>query len=109
MSDGETLLAILGLALITLLTRGAFLLPKQELPLPPWVHEALRHAPLAALAAVVLPEIVMTDGALIDTWRDPRPWAALAGVAWFFWRRSVLGTLVVGMVVMLSLRLGLGW
>lgn len=109
MSDAETVLAIVGLALITLLTRGAFLLPRQELPLPGWLHEALRHAPLAALAAVVLPEIVMTDGELIDTWRDPRPWAALAGLAWFFWRRSVLGTLVVGMAVMLALRLGLGW
>jgi branched-subunit amino acid transport protein len=109
MTDAETLIAIVGLALVTLLTRGAFLLPRQELPLPGWVHEALRHAPLAALAAVVVPEIVMSDGALIDTWRDPRPWAAGVGVAWFFWRRSVMGTLIVGMAAMLALRLGLGW
>jgi branched-subunit amino acid transport protein len=108
-SSGETLLAIVGLALVTLLTRGAFLLPRQDLPLPSWLHQGLRHAPLAALAAVVLPEIVMSDGALISTWRDPRPWAALVGVAWFFWRRSVLGTLVAGTTVMLALRLGLGW
>jgi branched-subunit amino acid transport protein len=35
--------------------------------------------------------------------------AALAGVAAYFWRRDVLVTIVVGMAVYLPLRLGLGW
>lgn len=34
MSTWETVLAILGMGLITLLTRAFFLIPKQELPLP---------------------------------------------------------------------------
>ena len=109
MSTAEILVTIVGMAVISLLTRGVFLLPRQDLPLPGWLREALRHAPLAALAGVVLPEIVMTDGALIQTWRDPRPWAALVAMAWYFWRRSVLGTLVAGMAVMLGLRFSLGW
>ena len=32
-----------------------------------------------------------------------------AGVAVFFWRRSTLATIVVGMAVYLPLHLGLGW
>ena len=103
------LLALVGLALITLLTRGFFLLPEREWPLPAWLNQGLRYAPLAALAAVVAPEVVMTQGQLIGTVRDARLYAALAGALWYAWRRSILGTIVAGMAVMLPLRLLLGW
>lgn len=109
MSGLETLLAIAGLALITLLTRGFFLLPEREWPLPKWLHQGLHYAPLAALVAVVVPEVVMTQGELVAAWRDARLYAAAAAVAWFYWRRNILGTIVVGTAVMLALRLGLGW
>ena len=33
----------------------------------------------------------------------------LAGLAWFAWQRSVLGTIVAGMAVYLPLHIGLGW
>jgi branched-subunit amino acid transport protein len=58
---------------------------------------------------VVVPEVVMSQGQLIGTWQDARVFAALAGAAWFFWQRGVLGTIVCGMAVYLPLRLGLGW
>jgi branched-subunit amino acid transport protein len=108
-SATETVLAIVGMALITLLTRGFFLLPEREAPLPHWLREALRYAPLGALAALVAPELLMRDGTLISTWQDARLYAAAAGVAYFYWRRGILGTIVAGLAVMLPLRLGLGW
>jgi branched-subunit amino acid transport protein len=77
--------------------------------LPDWLRKGLRYAPLAALTAVVAPEVVMQQGHLIDTVKDARLYAALAGALWFVWRRDILGTIVAGMVVMLPLRLGLGW
>jgi branched-subunit amino acid transport protein len=97
------------MAVITVLTRGLFLLPKRELRLPHWTLQGLRYAPLAALAAVIAPEILLTDGALIDTWRDARLFAAAAGTAYFCWRRDILGTILCGAAVMLSLRIALGW
>jgi branched-subunit amino acid transport protein len=106
---GEAVLAIVGLAAITLLTRGFFIFTRREVPFPGWLREGLRYAPLAAMAAVVLPEIVMLDGRLIGTLRDARVFAAAAGAAWFYWRRGILGTIVAGMAVFLPLRLGLGW
>ncbi len=109
MSGWQTLLAILGMALITLVTRGLFMLPKREFPLPDWVREGLRYAPLAALAAVIVPEIVMTQGELINTWKDARLFAVAVSTAYFFWRRGILGTIVSGTAVMLILRLSLGW
>ncbi|HET9821807.1 MAG TPA: AzlD domain-containing protein [Burkholderiaceae bacterium] len=101
--------AIVGLALITILTRGFFLMPERELPLPAWLQQGLRYAPLAALVAVVAPEVVMTQGRLIDTWQDARLPAVLASTAYFYWRRDILGTILSGTAVLLTLKLGLGW
>jgi branched-subunit amino acid transport protein len=56
-----------------------------------------------------VPEIVMTQGALIQTWQDARLFAVAAGLAWFAWQRGVLGSIVAGMVVYLPLKIALGW
>ena len=109
MSWIEGLLVVLGLTAMTLLSRGLFFLSEREIPLPPWLERGLRVAPLAALGAVVAPEILLDQGRLVSTWQDPRLWAAAAGAAWFFWRRGILGTIVSGMAVLLALRFGLGW
>ena len=105
----EGIVAIVGLAVITVLTRGFFFLSEREIPIPHWLRQGLRYAPLAALAAVVVPEVVMTGGQLIGTWQDARLYAAAAGAGYFWWRRGILGTILVGMAVLLPLKLGLGW
>jgi branched-subunit amino acid transport protein len=109
MSALEIFFTTLGMALIALACRAFFLLPQQELPMPAWLREGLRYAPVAALAAVVAPELVLTQGQLIATWRDARVFGALAGLAFYAWRRSLFGTIVCGTAVMLALRFGLGW
>jgi len=109
MNGWEALVTILGLMVITVVTRGFFLVSERELVLPDWVKRGLRYAPLAAIAAVVVPEIVMTQGHLIDTWRDARLFAVAAATAYYVWRRGLLGTIVTGMLVLVPLKLGLGW
>jgi branched-subunit amino acid transport protein len=109
LSAWEIALAIVGLAALTVLTRGFFLLTEREIPIPDWLREGLRYAPLAALAAVVVPEVVLTQGQLISTWQDARVYAAATGAAYYFWRRDILGTILTGMAVLLPLKLGLGW
>ena len=109
MSFWEGVLAIVGMAAITVLTRGFFLIPERELPMPEWLRQGLRYAPLAALAAVVAPEILMTQGHLITTLKDARLYGALTATGYFFWRRGILGTIVTGTAVMVALRTGLGW
>jgi len=108
-TDGWTLLVIAGLAAVTVVTRCFFFILDRPWTLPAWAERALQYAPVAALAGVVLPEVVMANGQLVATWLDARLFAAAAGVAVFFWRRSVLLTLVAGMAVYLPLHLGLGW
>ena len=109
MTTWQAVLTMCGLALVTLLTRAFFLIPQREVPLPGWLQKGLRYAPLAALPAIVVPEIVMTHGRLIATWQDARLFAVSVSTAYFFWRRDILGTILTGTATMLALRLGLGW
>jgi branched-subunit amino acid transport protein len=109
MTDWYPVLCAVGLAVVTVLTRGFFLLSDRAVVLPPWAMQGLRYAPLAALVAVIAPEIALTNGALIATWADARIYAVLAGTAYFWWRRGILGTIVSGTAVLLALKLGLGW
>ena len=109
MSPLKIFFTAIGMAVITLLCRSFFLLPKQDLPMPRWLREGLRYAPTAALAAVVAPELLLTQDHVIDTWRDARIFGALAGLAFYAWRPSLFGTIVCGTGVMLALRFGLGW
>ncbi len=100
--------AVAGLAAITVLTRGFFLIAG-DLTLPPWAMQGLKYAPLAALVSVIAPEIVLTNGALIATWADARIYAVAVGSAYFWWRRGILGTIVSGTAVLVALKLTLGW
>ena len=109
MDAAQGVVAVIGLALLTVATRGFFFLSEREIPIPGWLRQGLRYAPLAALAAVVVPEIVLQQGQLIGTWKDARVYAAVAGAVYFWWQRDILGTILTGMVVLLPLRLGLGW
>ncbi|MGE0313261.1 MAG: AzlD domain-containing protein [Lautropia sp.] len=108
-TDLHTLLTIAGLAVVTMVTRSFFFLPERPWPMPAWARRGLNYAPVAALAAVIVPEMTMTDGQFVGTWQDARLYAVLAGSAWYAWRRGVLGTIVAGMAVYLPLHVGLGW
>jgi branched-subunit amino acid transport protein len=107
--NGWALGVILGLALVTVVSRSFFFLSNSEWDLPHWAQRGLQYAPIAALSAVVVPEIVMTQGELIATWQDARMYAAAVGVWVYFAKRNVLMTIVLGMAVYLPLHMGLGW
>lgn len=109
MSDWKVLVTILGMGVVTLLCRAFFLLPREELSMPRWLRQGLRYAPLAALAAVVSPEIFLVQGRLIHTWQDPRIFGALAGLVVYAWTKSLFGTIASGTSVMLVIKFGLGW
>lgn len=112
-TDLWTVAVIIGLAGVTVLTRCLFFISNKPWTLPHWAQRGLQYAPIAALAGVIVPEMVMTQGHFISTWQDARLFAVAAGAGWFFWRKgagqAVLGTIVAGMAVYLPLHLGLGW
>ena len=104
---------IVGLAMVTVVSRSFFFFSNSEWDLPHWAQRGLQYAPIAALASVVVPEVMVTQGPLINTWLDARLLGAAAGVAYYTYRRgqgqAVLGTILVGMAVYLPLHIGLGW
>ena len=107
--DLYTLVVILGLACVTVLARSFFMISRTSWELPHWAQRGLQYAPIAALSAVVLPEVVMTQGHLVTTLQDARLFAAVAGAVAYFWCKDVLITILVGMAVYLPLHVGLGW
>lgn len=109
MDEWTTWVAIAGLSAVSVLTRGFFFLGEQDWQMPRWAEQGLRYAPIAAVAAVVFPEVLSTQGQWLATWQDARLFGAVAGVVWAFWRGGVLGTIVTGMAVFLPLRVVLGW
>ena len=108
-TDVWTLAVIVGLAGVTVLTRSFFFISSQEWTLPDWAQRGLQYAPIAAMAAVVIPEVLMQQGQFLQTWMDARWMGAAVGAAVYFWRRDVLLTIVAGMLAYLPLHLVLGW
>ncbi|KVT43591.1 AzlD domain-containing protein [Burkholderia ubonensis] len=105
MSAVQIWLVIIGMTLVTAVTRALFLIGGERTVLPERAQRALRYAPAAALAAVVLPDVLETPAGLSLALANHQFYAALAGFGWYLWRRSMLGTIVVGMLVFTGLRL----
>jgi branched-subunit amino acid transport protein len=108
-TDAWTLITIAGLTLVTVITRCFFLFSSKPWQLPDWVNRGLLYAPIAALSAVILPEIVMTNAQVLSSWHDAKLLAALVGAGVYFWRKSVLLTMSLGMLVYLPLHVVWGW
>lgn len=109
MNFQESLFAILGLAAMTLVCRGLFLWPARDIPMPGWLREGLRYAPLAALMAVVVPEVLMTHGQPVASVLDAKLLGAAVGLLSYLWRRNILTTIACGTGAMVAARMLLGW
>ncbi len=105
MSTPYLLLVTVGLVLATFLTRATMLLVGERFKPSPRVESALRFAPICALAALIAPEVVVANGTVELSPANPRLAAALAATAFFLWKRSMVGCIVVGMLVILAFRL----
>lgn len=107
MSATDVWLTIFLLTLATILTRSSFFFLGHAVKLPEKVQHALRYAPAAALAAIVVPDLVLTDGALTLTWMNPKLLAGIGAAFFFVITRHLLGTIVAGMALYSLLRITL--
>ncbi|MDR2128875.1 MAG: AzlD domain-containing protein [Burkholderiaceae bacterium] len=112
--DGATLLAILGLTAITVITRSFFFISQRPWRMPAWAQRALQYAPIAALAAVIAPDIFTSSAAHPNLpWRDARLWGAVGTALFYIALRgrdfTLPGAIVFGIAVYLPLRLVWGW
>jgi branched chain amino acid efflux pump len=98
-------LAILGMMFVTALTRALFLIGGERTVLPERVQRMLRYAPAAALIAVVLPDVLVTEEGVSFALANHDFYATLAGLLWYLLRRSMVETIIVGMLIYTALRL----
>ena len=91
-------LSILVIGALTYLMRVAFIGPSR-LSLPPTVERALRFVPPAALTALIVPDLVGRNGALVLTLANPRLIAGVAALLVAWRTRNVAATLIVGMAL----------
>lgn len=109
MSATDIWLAIALLLLATLITRCAAFYFADRLRLPPLVQHGLRYAPAAAMAAIVLPDLILAPGGVPDlSWHNPKFLAGLGAALCFLLTRHMLLTIAVGMGLFTLLRLVLG-
>jgi branched-subunit amino acid transport protein len=67
--------------------------------LPPWVARWLGYVPVAVLAAMLLPSLLVVEGRALLAWDNLYLWAALP-TAWIAWKtRSLVGAVLVGVAV----------
>lgn len=103
MNTVELWIAFFGLMLVTLITRGFFLLAGSKFHISEAVQEFLRYAPTAALIAIVIPEVFFaknTNSQLFElNLYSPQIFGGVAAVVGFLLTRSMLATILVGMAI----------
>jgi branched-subunit amino acid transport protein len=106
MSSADIWLTIALLAFATIVTRSSFFLLASA-RLPARVQQALRYAPPAALAAIVVPDLLLNGGANVASmdWTNPRLLAGIVATLFFLATRHLLGTIVAGMALFTALRI----
>ena len=65
-----------------------------------WLQQALRFVPVAALTALVVPELLVRNGALLISLQNERLVAGLVAVVVAWWTKNILLTLVLGMALL---------
>lgn len=106
--DSRIWLIVFGLTFVSIVTRSFFLLLGTRVSLSQDLQRALRYAPIGALVAIVAPEILMVQaktGHFFFSLSNPQLWGGLAATIAMVLSRSMLVTLLVGMVVFTVVRM----
>ena len=100
--DASLWLTFILIGLATLLPRSSFIVLGQRASLPDSVQKALRYAPAAALAAIVVPDVVLVNGA--PELFNPKLGGAIAAVLATQLSRNPWLPFVAGMAALWGLR-----
>ena len=93
-------LTILGMGLVTYLTRLTPIWLLTRLTIPLWLRQAMRYVPTAVLTAIIFTEVLIPNGNLDLSLHNERLLSALLA-ALIAWRTgNVLATIAVGMMAL---------
>jgi branched-subunit amino acid transport protein len=105
-ATSTVLIVIAGMAVVTYLTRlPLYFLTVQRYELPPLLDRILERIPTAAFAAIVFPGVLQPAGHTDLSWSNLYLYAAVVTLAAaLLLRRSLLGTILVGIATATVLR-----
>ena len=98
---------IIGMIVVTFISRSFFILLGNRIKISEWALETIRYAPLAALIAILAPEIFLPLGASSIAefnLRLPNIWGGIAAMIAFYFSKRMIPTLVIGMAVYTAAR-----
>jgi len=92
-----------GMALITFAIRYPLLAVSERIQLSPQFLQILRYVPPAVLTAIVVPAVLIsTKDEVCLSYTNARLVGAIAALLIGYWRKNLLLTIVVGMLVFFS-------
>lgn len=97
-------LTLVLIGLITFAYRFAFIFALERLRLPDWIEQVLRFVPVAALTAIIVPELLVRHGLVQVTWQNERLVAGVVAVLIAWYTQNVLLTIVLGMLCLYALQ-----
>ena len=100
--DASLWLIFILIGLATTLPRASFIVLGNRVTLPSVLQRALRYAPAAALAAIVVPDVLVVDGTLEVF--NPKLAAAMVAVAAATLSRNPWLPFIGGMAALLGIR-----
>ena len=98
---------IIGMVVVTCVSRSFFILLGNRIKVSEWVLEAIRYAPLAALIAILAPEIflpLVASSIAEFNLLLPNIWGGMAAMIAFYFSKKMIPTLVIGMAVYTAAR-----
>jgi branched-subunit amino acid transport protein len=90
--------------LITFATRLSFIALSGRYQPPSWFVVLLPFVPIAALTALIAPDLLLIAGQLSIGLDNPRFWAGLVAIAVAAWRRNILLTIGCGFVALWAMQ-----
>ncbi|MGB3703027.1 MAG: AzlD domain-containing protein [Anaerolineales bacterium] len=93
-------LTIIAAGLLTYATRLSSILLYGKFEMPILVERALRFVPVAVLTAIFFPELLIIQGDLMLSFRNPRLLAGLLAILVAWRTKNVIYTIVIGMLTL---------
>ena len=95
---------IIGCALVTFIPRVLPLMLLSQLELPKWVIRWLKHVPVAVMAALLAQDLLLSENEISLSANILKLLAAIPAFAIAIFTKSLLGTVVVGVIFMMIFR-----
>lgn len=108
MSHITIILTLIGMGIVTYLTRVFFLVGKKDEVMPKFVIRALEFVPVAVLSAIVAPMVLAPEGKLALTYDSPYLIAGLLTFVVAFISRNLIITVFSGIVLILLVKFFVG-